>query len=120
MARSILALSLLTLATAASAGRTIELIENGLEVALGNVTLPGSAAGTVIVEPCETCDPQSLRVSADTRYFVGGTELTLSDFHLAADRILGSDDGGASTLVGVYYGRETGTVTRIRIFANGG
>lgn len=116
MTRWIVALSLLVLASSASAGRTVEIIENGLEAALGHVTMP-SQGGTVIVRTCESCDPQSMRVGADTQYVIGDRALPLNEFKRAVAEIRDGTPGGESTLVGIYSDRESERVTRIKVFA---
>lgn len=116
MARIMVALSLVMLAGTASAGRTLELVEDAIETYLSDVTMPSGAAGTVIIEPrCESCAPRSLRASAKTRYLIGDTALPRAEFMRAVSRIEDSDE---ETGVVVFYDRETERVTRIKVSAN--
>lgn len=117
MLRFIVAMGLALAASVGSAQRTIELVENGIEAALGDVTLPGSLAGTVIVQSCETCEIRSLRVSAETRFFIGESNLPLAEFTSEVDRIRDTA-GSDGTMVGIFYSRESGRVTRIRVSAD--
>lgn len=118
MIRPILSVALLVFAGAASADRTLEIIEYGVEASLEHVTMPGSAAGTVIFRICGDCESQSLRVNTDTRYFLADTALPLSEFHEAVDEVEDNSPEGGSTLVGIYYDRESSVVTRIKLFAS--
>lgn len=118
MTRWIIALGLLVMTASASAGRTVELIENSREVALGNVTMP-TQGGTVIVRPCDECEPESMRVRSDARYEIGDRALPLNEFKRAAAEIRDTTADGENTLVGIYYDRESGRVTRIKVFARG-
>lgn len=117
MTRLTFALSLLLVAGAASAGRTLEIVENGTEASLADMTMPSSSAGTVIFKTCDTCDPKSLRVTSDTRYFIGDQQLPLDDFKRAVDRIRQEAGGDPQSIVGVYTERESGRVTRIKVLS---
>lgn len=120
MARTLIACALLLLTNVAAAGRTVDLIENGIEASLADVTMPSGAAGTVIVDlGCEGCAPLALRASAETRYVVGNATLPHADFMLEVERIRDADVAAdAATAVGVYYDRESNRVTRIQVFAS--
>ena len=53
---------------------------NAVETTLNEVVLPATAGGTIVLRPCDTCAPKSIRVTAQSRYFITGTEVTLKDF----------------------------------------
>ncbi len=117
MTRIMVALSLAMLAGTATAGRTVKLIENGIETRLADVTMPSGGAGTVIVEQgCDGCALLSLRASPETRYFVGDTALPHAEFLRAVARI--EESAGGDTGVVVFYDRESGRVTRIKVSAS--
>ncbi len=118
MARLTIALSLLLLAGNATAGRTLELVENGIEAALADVTMPGGAAGTLIYRTCEACDPESRSVTTDTRYSLGGTSLPRESFMQEVEQLRQSD-AGERTVVGIFYDRDSGRVTRIALYSPG-
>ncbi len=112
--------ALLTLAlTAAFSGnllaRDLELVESAYELSLGDVTMPGSTAGSVIFRPCETCDTVSLRVSSTTRYFLGNRGVALADFLSAVDELRKQNGANAQSPVTVFYGIQNRQVTRISV-----
>lgn len=118
MIRVIVTLSLLLLAGTASAGRTLEVIEGAIEAVLGDVTMPGGSAGTLIIDgSCDDCEPQSLRATTDVRYYIHDTQLPRSEFMNEVDR-LNATQQGQQTPVGIFYDRESERVTRIMLFTD--
>lgn len=85
-------------------------LERDFELALNQVTLPRSSAGQVVVRQCGDCDPEVLRVDANTRYFLGSNKpASLAELRAAADAVRDPKRTG----VYVFYEPETGVVTRI-------
>lgn len=110
-----LAAGLLLGASASAQLRVIKQLERSYELALTDVTLPSSTAGTLIFKACEDCASESLQVTAETRYFLRESELSFEDFLLQADAILAFDEEAADAGLGVHYSIETGFVTRMHI-----
>ncbi len=105
-----------TLIGAANA-RTLEVVEGAYEAVLGDVTLPDSADGSIVVRMCGTCSPTRLPVDSGTKYIgVDGRPKALVDFLADAELLRGATDGEHTTGVGVFYDIETGRVTRIRLY----
>ena len=95
--------------------REMTLVEGAYEASLGNVTMPGSTAGTVLFRTCNDCDTTGLRVSSATVFQVSGTPMTYADFTRAVEAIRQTDGGNGMTLVAIYYDLERTTVTRINV-----
>lgn len=98
-----------------ASARTLELIEGAHEVALAEVTLPGSPVGTVFFRACGTCDPQGMTVMPQTVYEIGGRSFRHREFLEAVDEL--HDNGGnATAMVTIFYDLESNRVTRIAVF----
>src|SRR5262245_43595247 len=50
---------------------------NAVETSINDIVLPATAGGTLVLRPCDKCAPKSIRVTAQSRYFIAGTEVTL-------------------------------------------
>jgi hypothetical protein len=109
-----LALSLSALSPA-WAYRVLDQVEDAHELRLGLVTLPSGGSGSVIFTACETCRTTSLRVSADTKYFVDGSEVSLADLRNAAERLRATAEGRERTAVYVFYDPRSLQVTRVKL-----
>lgn len=108
----VLGFSIATLSTA----RDLEMLEGAYELVLDDIVLPGSTAGTAVLQPCADCDRVGLRVSSATRYLFNGRELPLPDFSVTIDALRDSADGAAAA-VAVFYDLKTNEVTRIAVVA---
>jgi hypothetical protein len=115
MTRALLTLALIVAFSGDLLARDLELVESAYELSLGDVTMPGSTAGSVIFRPCESCDTVSLRVSSTTRYFLGDRGVALADFLAAVDELRKQSGASAQTPVTVFYGTENRQATRIRV-----
>jgi hypothetical protein len=114
VAIAMIALSLSALSPA-WAYRVLDQIENAYELRLGLVTLPSGSSGSVIFTACETCRTTSLRVSAETKYFVDGSEVSLADLRTAAERLRATAEGRERTAVYVFYEPTSLRVTRVKL-----
>lgn len=113
-ATAILMFAALTLFTsAAQATRIIAQDEDAYELALGEVSLPGSEAGTVIFKACGDCKTQSMRVTGTTIYQVDGQTVTLKDFTLAAEDFRNRQGGASRTIVYVFFDTKSRRVNRL-------
>ncbi len=117
MNRAIFATLVLLLGSLSSAWayRVIEQTEDAYELMLGEVSLPRSAAGTVIFKPCPDCNTTALRVSAETLYFVNGSPMELSDFLARAEEIRKMDGGNQNTAVYLFYDVDSQRVNRLML-----
>ena len=117
MNRRILATLILLLGSVGSTWgyRVLEQAEEAYELALGEVSLPRGAAGTVIFKPCEECNTTSLRVSGETLYFVNGSPFEISDFLEIAKEIRARDGGNQNTAVYIFYDIESERVNRLML-----
>ena len=100
-------------ATIAHATKIIAQEEDAYELRLGEVSLPGSEAGTVIFKACDDCKTQSMRVSGTTIYRVNGRTVTLADFTKAAEDFRKRDGGISKTVVYVFYDIKSRRVNRM-------
>ena len=101
-----------------ASAKTLEIVEGAYEAVLGDVSFPGSTAGTLIVRMCSTCDPVALRVDSATVY-VGPDkkQKTFADFIEAVAQLRSATGGERTTAVGVFYNVETNRVTRVSLHA---
>ncbi len=90
---------------------SLKTIEQAFEVQLSQLVRPGPTGGPVIVRRCTTCKPESVTITAETRWFVrpGRTPIALKDW-LTASRTRVQP---AKAMVYVYYSPATRRVTRI-------
>lgn len=80
--------------------------EEGIETSAHAIVLPSSTQGALLVTPCTGCTPLSLRVSAQSKYFIGANAVTLGELRAALAT------AGDVQLV-VTYDRETKALNRI-------
>jgi hypothetical protein len=67
-------------AAPASAGR------KAIETSASEIIMPSTAGGTIVLRPCDRCATTSIRVTAQSRYFIGGVEVTLQDMIVQSKR----------------------------------
>jgi hypothetical protein len=69
-----------------SSHAALRAIEQAWELPLAAVTMPFGASGQLVVRRCPGCRVETLRVTADTRYFVrpGRQSVALADLRRAA------------------------------------
>lgn len=86
-------------------------IEEALELAPGDITLPVAATGQLVARPCPGCKPQLLRVDAATRYLLrpGTTPVNLAEFTRSTAQAAGRN----AAAVFVYYDPQTLSVRRL-------
>ncbi|MBT8084269.1 MAG: hypothetical protein HKN35_02915 [Woeseia sp.] len=103
---------LLTLAFLnAAALADIKTITEAHEINLNNFRAPGTTSGTISMRDCDACTPTTLRVNADTRYFVNGEVVSLADFR----QQLASSRNRNETVVIVSHHLESNTVRAIKV-----
>jgi hypothetical protein len=101
-----------TLALASGAAQaTLKSVEQAYELGLGDVSLPGSDTGQLVVRPCAGCRTAALRVGAATRYILrpSATPVTRTEFAAGVARITSR----AKASIFVYYEPSSGNVRRI-------
>lgn len=89
--------------------RTVQLAH---EVALGDLRLPQSEAGTIGFKSCEECEYQTERVTAETRWSLNGRTVRLDDFRLGLARVTERD----SVYVTVLHHLEEDRVTEVSVY----
>ncbi len=111
MSRLLITALLVTLGLAgpASATRVMYQPEDAYELSLGEVSLPQRVGGSVIFKPCAACKTVGLRVTRDTRYYVGGEEVTVADLATLTAKL------ARDTNVTVFFDKESGFVNRLAI-----
>jgi DNA replicative helicase MCM subunit Mcm2 (Cdc46/Mcm family) len=55
------------------------MLEGAIETYSNQITLPGSAGGSVTVSRCDGCKGRSLYINAGTKFFIGSKEVTLRE-----------------------------------------
>jgi len=95
--------------------RVLGQMESTYELELGEVGLPKATMGTVHFRTCETCSSTSLQVSASTLYFVNGVQYELREFLEVVEEIKDIAGGNENSMVGLFYDRSTGHVSRLKV-----
>jgi hypothetical protein len=119
MYRRIFVVALASLLCGTASAKTLELVEGAYEAALDDVILPGSVAGTLILQVCDSCDAISLPVNSDTVYIGTSGAMSLADFRDHVADIRQNAAASQTTAVGVYYNLETNRITRVSLHADG-
>ena len=111
MSRLLITTVLFTLGLAgpASATRVMYQPEDAYELSLGEVSLPERVGGSVIFKACAECKTVGLRVTRDTRYFVGGLEVTVDELAKLTAKL------ARTTNVTVFFDKESRFVNRLAI-----
>ena len=91
----LIAAALFSLALPAAAQ---DVVAEAYEVALSNLRLPQSEAGTIAFKQCDDCSYQTERVTALTRYVVNGRTVSLDDFSKAVARVVDRDSKPVTVL----------------------
>ncbi len=122
MIRAIFAMMVVLLGGFSSAWAAHVLIqhEDAYELALGDVSLPSGATGSVRFKECQACRAISLRVTQATTYFVNDTLLALPDFLEVAAAIREMDDSNEDTAVYIFFDVESRRVNRLVLDHFGG
>jgi hypothetical protein len=118
MTRSIVTFVILLagmVAGTAHAFRVIEEVENSVELALGEVTLPRDPTGTVQYRPCATCSTVTHAVSQGTTYRLNGRALPLAEFLVEVEDIRRRPSVEARAVAFVYFDLNTKDVNRVTI-----
>lgn len=109
MKRSCLLLSLFGLAlalTAVPAQATLRIVEQAVETSTLSVSLPDSNVGSMAVKSCPSCTPILLRLTPQSRFLVGGAEVSYPEFISLAR-------GASDRNLGVFYDGKERTITRL-------
>jgi hypothetical protein len=77
---SIALLATLALAFATSADGQMRVLEQSYEVSPGQIVLPSSPGGGMVLRKCPTCAPATIATNANTLYTVGAESLPLQGF----------------------------------------
>lgn len=101
--------ALVGLSFAASAENYI--VDHAYEIAVSEIRLPGSVAGTIAIKKCASCDVQTIRVTSDTRYVLNNRDVPLEDFRRAVSSILDKRKNIAT----VIHRLESDTVVAVRV-----
>jgi hypothetical protein len=117
MQRLVLVVIALIAATpqASWAVRVLEIVERSYELSLGDVNLPASSSGAVVVKECATCKLESLAVTGSTRYYFNKQLMTITELQQQVAAIGQAARADGSTIVAVHYKVDTKVVTRIRV-----
>ena len=99
--------------------RVIEDVENSVELALGDLTLPADSGGMVTFRACATCPLSMHRVTGETKYILNRRELPLLEFLAAIEDIRSTASIDRRALAGVFFDINTERVTRVIVVARG-
>jgi predicted secreted protein len=102
--------ALLMLALPAAAD--FETVSRAYEVSLDRMTIPATVNSRVMFKDCDSCDTQSIRVTAETRYSVNGRKLRLKKFRQAIRRA----PRGQDVPVTVLHHLESDTVLAVSVY----
>jgi hypothetical protein len=93
------------------AGAEFTTIAEAYEVAVVDLRLPGNSSGTLSLKRCASCDTETIRVTANTRYVVNERDLALAEFTKRIQPIKTS----ATHIATVVHHLESNVVTAIYI-----
>jgi hypothetical protein len=110
--RTRLWISTLLLALALPAVAQFRTVQVAHEVALADLRLPHSLAGTIGFKACDKCEYQTERVSAATRWSLDGKTVSLPDFRKGLARVTERD----KVYVTVLYHIEEDWVTEVSVY----
>lgn len=82
-------------------------IEQAYEVALSEIRLPQAERGTIAFKPCATCDVQTRRVDADTRWLINGQAVPLQKFREATEGVANREKEAVTVLHHLKKNRVT-------------
>jgi len=106
MRTSIAALGLSLLLLAGSATATLRIVELGIETSTLSVSLPDDISGSIAVTGCASCKPMVLRLSSESRYFIGKSQVTYAQLRSLAR-------GATSRQLNIYYQAKGREITRL-------
>ncbi|MEJ2129236.1 MAG: hypothetical protein P8X81_10375 [Woeseiaceae bacterium] len=86
-------------------------VSQAYEIALTDFLPPATRNGSATFNRCETCEKESVRVTAETRYTVNGRAVRLEDFRKA---VAGAHDRDQATVV-VLHHLESDTIVSISV-----
>jgi hypothetical protein len=87
-------------------------IEEAYEARLSEVRLPRGPMGTIAFKPCSTCDVQTKRVDANTRWLINGKAVPLREFREAMDKVVNRE----KEAVTVLHHLEKDRVTAVSVY----
>lgn len=105
---------LLSLLSMHPAGATLQVVEQAFELRANEVALPDVAEAPLTVRTCPDCKATVLRVTGDTRWFVGAGSRQAQSQAAVLD-VFRQVAARRGTLVYLYYEPVTRRVTRIVI-----
>lgn len=102
--RTILALSVILTTSAPAADLAV--LEDAIETSTLSVSVPTDDAGSMAVKPCQTCPATLLRLTPESTYRVGRSEVAFKEF---ASYVR---DAGTRNLT-ILYNPKNRTITRL-------
>jgi hypothetical protein len=111
MMTRVLSIALL-LAVSCSVPAEIRTVQQAHEVLLADLRLPQTGAGTLGFRSCDECEFRAEQVSANTRWSLNGTAVTLDDFRAGLARVTER----ASVYVTVLHHLEEDRVTEVSVY----
>jgi hypothetical protein len=116
MTRQILAtIALLLTLDTAGAVRVLEQIERGVELTLGDLSLPTGDNGAISFSECPRCGVSTHRLTDATVYEFNGQTLAWPEFLRIVGEVRQRSDGNDSTIAAVFLDIASGRVTRIEV-----
>lgn len=100
------------LAMAIPAAAEITLLQQGYEVALGNLRLPRTETGTIAFKECAECPYITKRVTADTQWILNGKRTSLKKFREGV-KMVPTDKKRHAT---VLHHLEADRITKVRLY----
>jgi|SRR5882672_1590579 len=106
MRTSIAALGIAGFLLAGTAAATLRIVEQGIETSTLSVSLPDDNTGSIAVSACASCKPMVLRLSPESRFFIGKSQVTYAEIRSLAR-------GGASRQLNIFYESKGRAITRL-------
>jgi hypothetical protein len=95
----------LMLLAGTSAFAVLKIVEEAFESSTAEVRIPAAAGESLAMRHCPDCEPVTLTITPETRFYVDEQQVTQADFRRAANR-------GTFGMT-VHYDPETLAVTRV-------
>lgn len=91
----------------------LQALEQAIEASSASIRIPDRTPSSFVVRSCETCPAVTLQLVQTTRFLLGKTAVTQTEFNQALQK------AGQDPTLGIFYGSKTSEVTRLVAFGVG-
>ncbi len=91
----------------------LQAVEQAIEATSETVRLPDRVPASLLARTCETCPALTLQVTQSTRFFLGKSAATQTEFNQTVQK------ADPDPSIGIFYYSKTSEVTRVVAFGMG-